>query len=413
MRILVLAALYPPNAHGGAEISAWNLTNWLARQGHEVAVMTAAAPGQDEMDGEDRDGVRIWRVRTPHLYPVYAFPAAPGWQKPIWHVQDHFDPRNRLIMRRVLDRFQPDFVNIHLVQGLGHNALAEVGARKLPALYVLPDLGLACIRMSMFRNGVDCPSQCGACRLSQGWKTKQLRHVDRLGFLSPSASNLAALELLGVLGRRPRAVIMNPNRYPPPSDSRQAATTLRLLYVGRLHETKGVDVLLAALEPLGEIHDLHLTVLGSGQAETAMFQRYGRSKWVAFHGQVGPTQVSDEMQNADLLCVPSLWRENAPGVIVQALSLGLPVLASRRGGIMELVRDDWNGALVEAGDVDAWRAALEAIMAEPARLSAWRRNAGQDAASGQFDQDRLGARIFAFMRAIADRLPFEEPAPRP
>ncbi|MCX5497542.1 glycosyltransferase [Kaistia dalseonensis] len=401
MRILVVAALYPPHVIGGAEISAANLTRWLARQGHEMAVLTAAGPGEAEIHGERVDGVRIWRMHAPHLYPVSVFPGAPSWQKPVWHLQDHVDPRSRGLMARVLDAFRPDFVNVHILQGLGYTGLAAIAARRVPVLYILPDLGLACIRMSMYRDGQDCERPCGACRLSARWKLHLTGRIERLGFLSPSRANLAALEELGVLGTRPRLSVLNPNRYPPPRVARTSSDSPRLLYVGRLHETKGVEELLAALAPLASRYRFSIDILGTGPSEAPLRARYGGEPWVGFHGRVAAEEVSDRMQNADLLCVPSLWRENAPGVAVQALSLGLPVLASNRGGLPELVRPGWNGDLLPAGDIEAWRATLQSVFRAPEIIAAWRRNAEAEASTGRFDQDRLGREIMAFMASIA------------
>jgi glycosyltransferase involved in cell wall biosynthesis len=399
MRILVLAALYPPNHLGGAEVSAANLTQWLGSQGHDMAALTAAGSGQAELHGDVVDGIRIWRLRMPHIYPVAAFPEAPRWQKPIWHLQDHVDPRNRARLAAVLDAFRPDFVNIHLIQGLGHNALVEIASRNIPTLYVLHDLGLACIRMSMFRDGHDCPAPCRTCRLSARIKARTIARFGRIGFASPSRANLAMLETWTAISDRPRAVILNPNRYASPRTPRTESSVPRLLYVGRLHRAKGVDLLLEAAVALAPYYPFKLGIVGDGPDEARLWAQYGGQSWLRFHGRVVAEAIGDHMQSADLLCVPSLWRENSPGVVVQALTLGLPVIGSDTGGVPELIRQDETGLLVKPGDIDAWRSALEGILREPQRLEAWRRNAGRDV--DRFDPDRLGARMLAFMQSIA------------
>jgi glycosyltransferase involved in cell wall biosynthesis len=67
----------------------------------------------------------------------------------------------------------------------------------------------------------------------------------------------------------------------------------------------------------------------------------------------------------DLLAAPTLWYENDPLVIKAALRMGLPVLASRRGTLEEMVGPRGPEWLVEAGDVSAWTAALRRVTATP------------------------------------------------
>jgi glycosyltransferase involved in cell wall biosynthesis len=401
MRILVVAALYPPNALGGAENSAANLAQWLAGQGHEVAVLTSARREDEELRGAWVGGLRIWRLRTPHLYPANEASRAPLWQKPIWHLQDHVDPRNRQLIAGVLDAFQPDFVNVHIVQGLGYNALGEIARRGVPTLFMLHDLGLACIRMSMYRRGETCPRHCAGCRISSRYKLAIIRQFQRIGFSSPSRANLATLSALFPIAGYPHVSIPNPNRYAPPRVARTASQTVRLLYVGRLHPSKGADILLDAAAALARRHRFSLAVVGGGPEEGRLRARHAGADWVSFHGRVSEAEVGDHMQNADLLCIPSVWQENWPGVAVRALSLGLPVLGSRIGGIPELVDPGRTGDLAAPGDRDSWMAVLDRVLTEPSILADWRGNV--EIARGRFDQDRLGRQMFNFMLSIAGK----------
>jgi glycosyltransferase involved in cell wall biosynthesis len=121
---------------------------------------------------------------------------------------------------------------------------------------------------------------------------------------------------------------------------------------------------------------------------------------------VSQAEVANIMVDSDLLCVPSIWFENSPGVVVQALGLGLPVLASAIGGIPELVEADRNGALVAAGDESAWQVALEELLTDPPRLERWRSYALKNAF--RFDQEYLAGQIFKFIqgvRGVTDHAP--------
>jgi len=398
MKILSVSALFPPHAHGGAEQSAANLARWLATLGHEMLVLAASIADQGDVIEPWRE-VNVIRRNFPRPYPVFDFPVAPQWKKPLWHLQDSLDPRNRGIVGRVLDQVQPDAVLVHYVPGIGYNTLDEISARGLPTVYYLHDLGLACNRMSMFKSGRDCGSPCADCRVGSAHRLRRLARFERLGFCSPSLANLERLKSLLPMSAWPSTVIPNANLYPLPTVARMAGTgVLRLLYVGRLHPQKGVDVALEAVAALAGQHALQMRVVGGGQSEAELRARFGGEPWCSFTGHVSPSQVSDEMNNADLLLLPSVWLENAPGVAIQALALGLPIFGSRIGGIPEIVQHDSTGWLLPPGDVTAWTDALRQLLADPGRLLRWRASAAAQAP--QYEQEALGRRHLAFIEQV-------------
>jgi glycosyltransferase involved in cell wall biosynthesis len=402
MRILYLSALFPPDVLGGAEMSAHSQALWLRDQGHEVAVLTTAQRPTDEVHGESVDGLRMYRLHLPRLYPVYRFAAAKAWQKPLWHLQDHLDPNNRCIASRVLDEFRPDVATLHVVQGLGYNVLSELAKRDIPVVYFLHDLGLACVKMSMFRNGHECEKQCTICSLSSWYKESLIRKLRRVGFCSPSRANLSRVAEFLPIQRYPHTAILNPNRYPPATVPRTESAELRVLYAGRIHQTKGVHILLQSARRLqragGNARPFHVTVVGTGPQEAELRSEYGAEPWCTFTGFVNQSELSNIMLNSDVLCVPSVWFENSPGVLIQALGLGLPVLGSNMGGIPELVEHGRNGLVLPPGDVEAWHGALVDLVQDGERLSGWRSYALAHA--DRFDQDYLGRLTLDFLETV-------------
>ena len=87
---------------------------------------------------------------------------------------------------------------------------------------------------------------------------------------------------------------------------------------------------------------------------------------VTFAGRVPPAEVLARMRAAQVLCVPSVCYESGPGVVLEAMAAGLPVVAHDRGGLPELAGGGC-GTLVPPGDADAWvRAVTEAASGSPA-----------------------------------------------
>jgi glycosyltransferase involved in cell wall biosynthesis len=124
---------------------------------------------------------------------------------------------------------------------------------------------------------------------------------------------------------------------------------LRLLYVGRLSPEKGVDTLLRALPPVLErASGAGLDVVGSGSDERALralSADLGLSEHVRFQGAVSPAELEDYYRTASAVVMPSRWMENAPLVAYEAMSYGVPVIASARGGLLELIESGRNGLL--------------------------------------------------------------------
>ncbi len=118
--------------------------------------------------------------------------------------------------------------------------------------------------------------------------------------------------------------------------------------------------------------------------------------WCHIVGQIEQKEVSNYMIDHDVLCIPSLWAENSPGVVIQALSLGLPVIGSDRGGIPELITNGHNGLLLPAAEEGPWVHALSSVLASPEILNNWRANARSSAA--RFSQNDLGHNIFTIIQ---------------
>ena len=104
MKCLLISTLFPPDMLGGAEFACCELAKWLAEEGHEVHVLTTAKAWDEQQEGEGINGLSMWRVSMPRPYPALLHPSNGGVKKLIWHLQDHFDPRNESLVDSILDK---------------------------------------------------------------------------------------------------------------------------------------------------------------------------------------------------------------------------------------------------------------------------------------------------------------------
>ncbi|HAR66656.1 MAG TPA: glycosyltransferase family 4 protein [Lentisphaeria bacterium] len=149
--------------------------------------------------------------------------------------------------------------------------------------------------------------------------------------------------------------------YCPPA--RSEAPNGRLLYVGRLSFEKGLDVLLEALSTLKEL-DWTLKIVGDGPelaALTAQAQQLGLAGRVEFSGWCERAALPAAYQGADGFVFPSR-AEGLPNALLEAMACGLPVVATQVSGSEDIVVDGENGCLVPAEDAAALAAGIRELL---------------------------------------------------
>jgi glycosyltransferase involved in cell wall biosynthesis len=406
MKILIVSNGYGRHARGGAELAATSLASMLDQKGHEITVLTSAGPADSEgweLPSSGRS-IRIYRSRLP--YPYHYTPTCDRsvLSKARWHFQDHFQTAIVKHLGLVLESFQPDVVNTHNVQGLGYSVLGEIGKLGLPVVQVLHDLSLSCMNAFMFRQKQECERLCFPCRASHFIKSKYLADISRLSFWSPSQALLNRMKPLLPEHAIAARVIPLPLTFAPPKNRSVPPASLNLLYVGRIEPAKGVGFILEILAELSCRFSFHMTLVGAGSDLSALQNRYGMHKWLTITGHVSAEDVGTYMANADVLMVPSLWTENSPLVIYQAISLGLPILASDVGGLAELVGKNMNGDLLPRGDRAAWFERLIQMSEDPGLVSRWKRNANRY--RNRFDPNELTDKVLdLFEETIQSQMP--------
>jgi len=145
-----------------------------------------------------------------------------------------------------------------------------------------------------------------------------------------------------------------------------------ILFVGNFYPVKNPLLLIEAIARLKEAP--HLVMGGGGPMQAAclaLAERRGISSRVTFAGRKTPREIATLMNAADLLALPSR-NEGVPNVILEAFASGLPVVASRVGGIPEVLDNEVLGRLVPEGDINAFAAALEQQLATPRDTTAIR-----------------------------------------
>jgi phosphatidylinositol alpha-mannosyltransferase len=152
----------------------------------------------------------------------------------------------------------------------------------------------------------------------------------------------------------------------PPGPKPAAGDELRLLFVGRAEERKGLPVLLRAFEALQGVGvRARLTVVGPTEEEVAPYLL--DTTGVEVVGRVADDEKWRLLHEADFLCAPSLGGESFGMVLTEAFAAGTPVVASDIAGYRDVVRDGVDGVLVPAGDPAALGEAMHDLAVDPER----------------------------------------------
>jgi glycosyltransferase involved in cell wall biosynthesis len=165
---------------------------------------------------------------------------------------------------------------------------------------------------------------------------------------------------------------------------------LHFVWLGRMYRGKGVEVAIDALARVDE--SVCLLLVGDGESRAALEARVaatGLGQRVRFVGSQPRERIPTYLRAADAFVFPSLLPEAAPLAPLQAMSLGLPVVASRIGSLPELVDRPWsNGVLVEPGDVGALADAMARLAADEG-LRARLGGAARDRVLAEYTIDRM------------------------
>lgn len=282
-------------------------------------------------------------------------------------------------MVKALDEYKPDLVHLHnIYHHLSTSILQPIRRRRIPCVQTLHDYKLACPNYKMFTEGAPCerckgghyleavrhhclgasfaPNFLAACEMGMTKFTQAYERTVKL-FICPTEFVATKMR---EWGEPPSKMVVVHNPVDASTDLTDGGENF-ISFIGRLSEEKGVDVLIRAAARLPEVE---LKIAGAGPQEDKLKElaKSLKAENVSFLGFLREEQLKELRKNSKAMAVPSVWYENAPLAVLEAMAQGLPVIASRIGGLPELVDEGKTGWLVEAGNVDAWAASLKAVV---------------------------------------------------
>lgn len=320
MKVAILVSMFPPKKIGGVEIASQNIAKCLAKENHEVHVITSFDDGL--LKESSGDNYFVHRISYPKIrvFGVLIF-----WLKCF------------LMIRKI----NPELTHSQTVQMGMPSFLAKIFCR-IP--YVVYCHGSEIYLPWRFKKNISkwvLQNAKAVIVLSKDMK----KRVELLGlnindiFIIPNGINLEDFDVISKDETRDKIGINKSDDV--------------ILFVGTLKSVKGIRYLLEAINIIKN-NGLSPTLLIVGEGDERKYLEkisvnFGIVNNVKFVGGKCNKEVFEYMAAADMLILPSI-SEGLPIVILEAMASGLPVVATKVGGIQDIINDGENGILIDSMD---------------------------------------------------------------
>ena len=356
MRVLLINKYH--YLKGGAERAYFDTARILAENGHTVSFFSMQHPKNEEtkwsqyfvspVDYDDSTGSPADKLTS------------------AWRILWNSEAAQKL--EALIAEEKPDVAHLHnIYHQLSPSILWTLKKHRIPVVMTLHDYKLVSPNYSLFvrgkiwehTSGFRCiADRCvknsflksAVCALEQ-WLHSTIgsyRLVD--AFVAPSRFLIGKYRELGFK----KEITLLPQPLIPFPSSMQGSRGEYFVFVGRLSEEKGLDFLLEAFKELPNEKE-KLRIIGTGPLESHLRDRVMKENLanIELVGAQYGKDLEQLIQNSRAVILPSVWYENMPYVLVEALGAGKIVIAANLGGIPERIEHGVNGFLFEPGNVSA------------------------------------------------------------
>lgn len=370
-KILVINTLYFPHIGGGAEIICQELSEALAKRGYHVAVLTTGPKGSG-LIVDHINGITVYCVGIHNQYWQYEKKQS-RFQHFLWHARDSYNFSMQSSVEVVIQKENPDVALCHNMTGFSISAWTVLKKHQIPIIEVLHDQYMRCPNSNATKKGIPCKGQCLLCRVMRMPHRMWSDKVDAVVGVSHYVLN--SLTQLGYFSKSKQYVIHNARKITEPETylTWDGVEPLRIGYIGTLSKVKGVEWLIRSFMNL----DMNATLTIAGKGETAAYEDELKALAasdlrIGFSGYV---KSDEHYKNIHLSVIPSLWPDTFPTVAFESCAYHVPVIATNRGGLPEIIKEGVNGLIINPNDTSSIEKAIVYFLKHPMILNEMIKNA--------------------------------------
>lgn len=356
MRIGIVASIFPPYAVGGAEISAYYLSEGLAKKGHDVLVITPNFGRKTVL--EENGKLKIYRFGFPGILKEQL--SSKIMSNPL--VYYGFARK----IKSSIKWFNPDILH-------AQNSLAFVptyiGGKGVKKIATLRDYSTYCdsgfcslygtYKKCSFFEYMKCKYRWNTSLLrafhypydyiNLKWKQKALKEMD--GIISVSKAVRDIYKGIGIESEPIHTVTPRLEVKKTKSDIRKeiGVSGKIVSYAGKLSIGKGTNYFLDMVKIL---KDVNFLVAGTGPLKEDFIKASNEYENLIYFGRISHEKVLEMYKASDIVCSTSVWPEPLSRVPIEAISVGTPCIATDVGGTSEIIDDGINGFLIPPNSVD-------------------------------------------------------------
>lgn len=360
---------------GGAAKYFLDLSRLLRSSGIEVAKFSMAHP-ENEADQK-------WEK---YFTPFVDFNASAGLVANLKAAgRILWNPSANKKFEKIIADFQPDIIHIHNIYHQISPSILHVAKRKkIPIVMHLHDYKMICPNYKLFTQNRICHkckghkyyncvrrkcvkqsyAKSALAMLEAYLHNLLLKSYDKVDlFIAPSQFMKDTCVAFGIPENKIKVIYnFTDIKKEDCPEKEKADDSSYLLYFGRLSEEKGIDTIIKAMPRIkGE---LSLKIVGTGPEKKSLeklIDQLGLQKRVQLTGSKYKDDLKKIILGAKTVIIPSVWNENMPLSLLEALALKKVVIASRVGGIPEIIRHEKNGFLFDPGNIKELSALVNQI----------------------------------------------------
>ncbi len=392
MKILKVIHGYPPRYSAGSEVYSKTLCHELVAEGHEVVVFAREENAYKREytvtweEDPDCPLIRVCLINMAHSKDGYRHSAVD------------------LAFRALLEEISPDVVHVGHLNHLSTSILHEIKMKEIPLVFTLHDFWLMCPRGQFLQAANSktsnlypaCDSQenrkCAMACYSRyfssdtdqddleywtRWVEKRMEHVRKMAdlvdlFIAPSKYLMGRfIDAFGIPKEKIVYLDYGFDREGLQLRERADETPFVFGYIGTHKQAKGIHHL---IEAFGNLRgNLRLRIWGNpiepftsslrGIIQSFDEEIQANIEWRG--GYKNEAILLEVFNHVDAIVVPSIWGENSPLVIHEAIEAGVPIITANYGGMSEYVQDGVNGLLFEHRNVDSLITQMEKLYKNP------------------------------------------------
>jgi len=383
MNILLICDHFPPYSVGGAEISAFNLGEGLSNIGHNVSVLTRY-PKKLSVEFENFHAiysVTYKAIPFKYYFCNSALSSIRLSKKLLYllktedfdivHAQNWISAYSVMRAKQKMKKFPPSVLTIR-----DYSYVCPLN----DALCLTSHLKIRCNLFKMIK-----------CKFVRMKNDKQSGSLQILGLIPfcifhyidyrMLERTLSSFDAYITCSDFVRSVILNNSNLKENEvhtvynaiDVDQFKTCFKnnsnsntILYVGRLSPEKGVECLIKSIPNIiKEYQDCSFVIIGDGPIRRKLEKKVKEldiQKYIIFMGFISYDRIKKYYQIADIVVVPSIWNEPFGRTLIEAMACRKPLIASRVGGIPEIIKHEETGLLVECGNSSELASAILTLL---------------------------------------------------